>query len=61
MTSPGPGVTLLQAVLIEALITGLLVLVVFAAAGDPHNAPNVKGSPPLAIGKSQGHVHFKPN
>ena len=32
------------------LITGVLVLVVFASAADSVNSPNVKGSAPLAIG-----------
>ena len=51
MTLPSPLVGLGQAVAVEAIITGILVLVVFAVAGDPRNSPSVKGSPPLAIGK----------
>jgi hypothetical protein len=35
------------------LITAVLVMVVFAAAADANNAPNVKGSAPLAIGTFQ--------
>ena len=51
MTLPSPLVGLGQAVAVEAIITGILVLVVFAVAGDPRNSPSVKGSAPLAIGK----------
>ena len=47
---PGEGVAPLQAVGIEAIITGLLVLVVTATAGDPAHSPGMKGSAPLAIG-----------
>ena len=50
ITMPSPLVGLGQAVAIEALITGLLVLVVFAVAGDPGNSASLKGSAPLAIG-----------
>ena len=39
-------------VAVEMLITAVLVMVVFAAAADSNNAPNVKGSAPLAIGTS---------
>ena len=49
-TMPGEGVAPLQAVGIEATITGLLVLVVTATAGDPAHSPGMKGSAPLAIG-----------
>ena len=35
---------------VEMLITGVLVLVVFASAADPVNSQHVKGSAPLAIG-----------
>ena len=38
----------------EALITLLLVLVVFSVAGDPGNKAAVKGSAPLAIGDHPG-------
>ena len=50
ITMPSHLVGLGQAVAIEALITGLLVLVVFAVAGDPGNSASLKGSAPLAIG-----------
>ena len=39
-----------NAVAVEMLITGVLVLVVFASAADPVNSIQVKGSAPLAIG-----------
>ena len=39
-----------QGFAIEYVITFALVLVVYAAACDDFNAPNVKGSAPLAIG-----------
>ena len=39
-----------QGFAIEFVITFALVLVVYAAACDDFNAPNVKGSAPLAIG-----------
>ena len=39
-----------QGLAIEFVITFALVLVVYAAACDDFNAPNVKGSAPLAIG-----------
>ena len=39
-----------QGFAIEFFIVFALVLVVFAAACDDFNAPNVKGSAPLAIG-----------
>jgi len=58
MTKPGEGVELPQAVCVEALITSLLVLVVFAVAGDPSNSPTVKGSGPLAIGLTVGACHL---
>ena len=51
MTQPNPLVGLGQAVAVEAIITGILVIVVFAVAGDQGNSPSVKGSAPLAIGK----------
>ena len=51
ITLPNPLVGPGQAVAVEAIITGLLVIVVFAVAGDPRNSPSVKGSAPLAIGK----------
>ena len=52
ITMPSPLIGLGQAVAIEALITGLLVLVVFAVAGDPGNSASLKGSAPLAIGEN---------
>ena len=53
ITMPSHLVGVGQAVAIEALITGLLVLVVFAVAGDPGNSASLKGSAPLAIGENQ--------
>ena len=44
------GVTPGGAFGIEFLITFVLVATVFASAADENNAPNVKGSAPLAIG-----------
>lgn len=61
---PLPGVTGLtdinpgQGLGIEMFITFVLVLVVFAAAADENNAPNVKGSAPLAIGLSITTCHL---
>ena len=51
ITLPNPLVGLGQAVAVEAIITGILVIVVFAVAGDPRNSASLKGSAPLAIGK----------
>ena len=53
-----PDVTPLQGFGIEFLITFVLVLCVFGAAADDENAPNVKGSAPLAIGLSIGVCHL---
>jgi len=58
MTLPSPLVGLGQAVAVEAIITGILVLVVFAVAGDPRNSPSVKGSAPLAIGLTVAACHL---
>merc|ERR1719220_2199018 len=58
ITMPSHLVGLGQAVAIEALITGLLVLVVFAVAGDPGNSASLKGSVPLAIGLTVGACHL---
>ena len=58
ITLPNPLVGPGQAVAVEAIITGLLVIVVFAVAGDPRNSPSVKGSAPLAIGKHPLSIMF---
>jgi len=58
LTQPNPLVGLGQAVAVEAIITGLLVIVVFAVAGDPTNSPSVKGSAPLAIGLTVAACHL---
>ena len=47
-----------QAVGVEFFITFVLVLVVYGAAADSDNAPNVKGSAPLAIGLSITACHL---
>jgi len=47
-----------NAVAVEMLVTFVLVLVVFAAAADPVNAREVKGSAPLAIGLSITACHL---
>jgi len=49
-TTITPGVSPGQGCVIELVLGLVLVLVVFAAAGDQVNARDVKGSPPLAIG-----------
>jgi len=49
-TTVNPQLTLGQAFGVEFLITLIFVLVIFASAVDKNNAPNVKGSAPLAIG-----------
>lgn len=58
MTLPAQGVGLGQAVCVESVITCLLVLVVFATAGDPVMSLNVKGSAPLAIGLTVTACHL---
>jgi len=57
-TTVASGVSAGQAFGIEFLITMVLVLVVFGAAADGNNAPNVKGSAPLAIGLSITTCHL---
>lgn len=57
-TALGEGVTAGQGFGIEFLITFVLVMVVFGAAADDNNAPNVKGSAPLAIGLSITTCHM---
>jgi len=49
-TTINPALSLGQAFGVEFLITLIFVLVIFASAVDKNNAPNVKGSAPLAIG-----------
>jgi glycerol uptake facilitator-like aquaporin len=49
-TLPAPGISGAQAFVIEAVITMVLLLVVFGAAADEVNSEAVLGSPPLAIG-----------
>jgi len=57
-TGVNPKISVGQAFGVEFMITFLLVLVVFASAADIHNAPNVKGSAPLAIGLSVTTAHL---
>lgn len=52
------GIDAGQGFAIEFFITFLLVLVVFGAAADENNTPNVKGSAPLAIGLSITTCHM---
>ena len=54
----GFGVSVIQATVIETLITMMLVLVVYAVAADPVNASNMKGSAPLAIGLTVTACHL---
>lgn len=58
MTSLNEHLNVGQAFGIEFLITMVLVLVVFGAAADDDNTPNVKGSAPLAIGLSITTCHL---
>ena len=58
MTSVNSELSEGQAFGIEFFITFILVLVVFGAAADEDNAPNVKGSAPLAIGLSITTCHL---
>lgn len=58
MTTVNPNISAGQAFGIEFLITFVLILVVFGAAADDDNVPNVKGSAPLAIGLSITTCHL---
>lgn len=58
MTTIDPTITVGQGFGIEFFITFVLILVVFGAAADDENAPNVKGSAPLAIGLSITTCHL---
>ncbi|TRY61335.1 hypothetical protein TCAL_12967 [Tigriopus californicus] len=58
MTSVNPKISAGQAFGIEFLITFVLILVIFGAAADDNNTPNVKGSAPLAIGLSITTCHL---
>jgi len=52
------GVTPVQGFVIEAMITMILVMVVFGAAADHPNSEKVMGSPPLAIGLAVTTCHL---
>ena len=58
MTKVTPALSGAQGFGIEFMITFVLVLVVFGAAADSNNSPNVKGSAPLAIGLSISACHM---
>ena len=58
MTTVNPEINVGQAFGVEFFITFVLLMVVFGAAADEHNAPNVKGSAPLAIGLSITTCHL---
>lgn len=58
LTKIAPNINAGQGLGVEMFITFVLVLVVFAAAADENNAPNVKGSAPLAIGLSITTCHL---